>query len=146
MKRDPDLLFELRVKPWATEPTIVIRTYDANENAPGCWGAAGARINIEVRQGGCTIFPRGTLWINTPRAGTWSLDGDEAREAVLSCVEMRPGDTDEKYFANYTAEQRAWAAHNGEALSCAREWRYCDLRNGHFIGAQAARNLRRRGL
>lgn len=145
MTRDPNLLFELRVKPWANEPTIIIRAFDANENEPGYWGVAAARIDVEVRQGGQVVFPRGSLWIGTPRAGHWSLDGDEAREAVLACVAMRLGDTDADYFDHYTPTQLDWASRNGEALSCARDYRFCDPNTGNFIGSKAARNLRRKG-
>lgn len=118
-------LFTLRVQLFRKEydkRKIVIRAWDG--------GMAGSathnRIDIEVRHGGEIIFARGDTWCATP----YSIDGIEARESVLSCVAMKPGDTDEEYFASYTPKQLAWASKYGEALSGEREARYCD-KNGN---------------
>lgn len=73
------------------------------------------------------LFPLGSLWVGIPSHA--SLDGNYAKDAVLSCLAMKPGDTDREYFELYTHEQLAWAEANGEELSMVRESRYCD-RNG----------------
>ena len=70
------------------------------------------------------LFPYGSTWVGIPSHS--SLDGNYAKEAVLSCLAMRPGDADSDYFASYTPEQLSWAEANGEELECVRAWRYCD--------------------
>lgn len=76
-------------------------------------------------------------------AGT-CLDGIEAKEGVLSLVAMKPGDTDEEYFADYTEEQLAFAKEYGEALSCEREARYCNPETGGCCKSESeARRLRK---
>lgn len=123
---DTSRLFTLRIRPFATEPWITIHAFEG-----AFWPPNHTRVDVEVRQGGKVIFPRGTLWCGIP--GHASLDGDEAKESVLSLVAMRPGDTDRDYFEGYTPEQLDWATHNGEALSMEREARYCD-ENGKLKG------------
>lgn len=68
--------------------------------------------------------PFGLLWIGIP--GNQSLNGNYAKEAVLGCLSMKPGDTDPEYFTDYTPEQLSWAKENGEELYCVSQWRYCD--------------------
>lgn len=116
---DPTRVFTLRVKPFTTEPTITIHAFEGSFRPPNH-----TRLDVEVRQGGKTIFPRGTLWCGVP--GHVSIDGIEAKQTVLSLVAMRPGDTDRDYFDGYTPEQMDWAIHNGEALTVEGSARYCD--------------------
>lgn len=113
--------FTLRVRLRTDEPMIIIHAYDGPHVHP----AGRSRLDLEVRQGGRTIFARGDLWITIP--GFWATDGAKAKEAALSCVAMRPGDTDPDYFAHYSDEQLDWARANGEALSCEGENRYGDV-------------------
>jgi len=95
----------------------------------GAYSDTGHRgIDLEVRHGGKVIFPRGALYCGVP-AGT-SIEGVDARELALSTVGMRPGDTDEEYFASYTPEQRAWALEYGDAISMERSARYCNPETG----------------
>ena len=116
----PDYLFTLRVKPFRVGETITIRAFDANRTD----STGHSRIDVEVREGSTVVFPRGALYCGVP-CGT-TVDGVEARELVLSLVAMKPGDTDEEYFADYTEEQRAFADTYGEILNLARHARYCD--------------------
>lgn len=118
---DPSHLFTLHVKTWSDKRPIVIYAFDANDCDPR---TGHNRIDVEVRQGGRVIFPRGSLYCATNRWTT--VDGIEARELVLSLVAMRPGDTDDAYFDSYTEEQRAWAIAHGEALGYECMGRYCD--------------------
>jgi hypothetical protein len=110
--QDLSHLFTLRVKVRTDRLTIVIHAFDANVTD----STGHSRIDVEVRIGGKTIFPRGATWCGMPRGTT--LDGIEAKELVLSLVAMRPGDTDDDYFDNYTPEQLAFAVEYGEALGC----------------------------
>jgi hypothetical protein len=49
--------------------------------------------------------------------GSMSIDSDATLRNLLGFLTLRPGDTDEEYFANYTPAQLAWAQANGEELS-----------------------------
>ena len=122
---DPNLAFTLRLQPFnrAHDPhTIVIRAFDELG-----WDSAGRiKLTVEVRHGGKVIFPRGFLTC----AVHGTSDGIAARELVCSLVGMRPGDTDEDYFAGYSADQLAWAKAYGEHVSMIREGRYCDHKTG----------------
>lgn len=92
------------------------------------WDSEGrSRLTCEVRHGGEVIFPRGQL--HCALHGT--SDGTKARDLVLSLVGMRPGDTDEEYFSDYTDRQREWATEYGEEINLERERRYCDY-NGNL--------------
>lgn len=96
------------------------------------------RIDVEVRQGGRIIFPKGQLYCGLP--SQYSTDGIHAKELVLSLVAMKPGDTDGEYFADsslargsararpspYTDAQLAFARTYGEELDLIRQMRYCD--------------------
>jgi hypothetical protein len=46
-----------------------------------------------------------------------SIDGDETVRALLNFLTLRPGDTDEGYFEDYTKEQKDWAESEAEDLS-----------------------------
>jgi hypothetical protein len=121
---DLNHLFTLRVAVRRTGPLVVIHAFDGNHTGPH----GHSRIDVEVRLGGRVIFPRGATWCGVP-AGT-CMDGIEAKESVLSLVAMKPGDTDEDYFADYTPEQLAFAEEYGESISLERETRYCDPETG----------------
>ena len=44
------------------------------------------------------------------------IDSDDALRGLIGFLTLQPGDTDDEYFANYTAEQRAFAAGEAEQL------------------------------
>ena len=46
-----------------------------------------------------------------------AIDSDEAARALLGFLVLRPGDTDDEYFENYTEEQLNFANEHGETLS-----------------------------
>lgn len=116
---DPSFLFTLRVP--TSEGMVVIHAY---ENTQRRSNHGHTYIDIAVRLNGEQVFKRGDLYVGIP-AGT-CIDGIYAKEAVLSCVAMKPGDTDEEYFDSYTSEQRTFAESLGEELSMVRQFRYCD--------------------
>ena len=129
LRDDPAFLFELRVKPHHDRPTIIVRAWETGFQSPNH-----TRLDIEVRQGGAVIFPRGSLWCGIP--SHQSIDGIDAKECVLGLVSMRPGDTDSDYFDSYSTDQLAWANEFGEALSWEREARYCDPATGSVKSAR----------
>jgi hypothetical protein len=108
-----DFLFTLRVCVFASEPLVVVNAFEGSRRV----GGSHNQIDVEVRQGGRVVFPRGQLYCGLPSFR--SVDGPDARELVLSLVAMRPGDTDRDYFAHYTPEQLAWVDRNGDGVSYA---------------------------
>lgn len=132
---DPNVAFQLRIKIFKDDPMIIINAYDHMKGKPQ-WDSAGrVCLYVEVRQGGKIIFPKGSLYC----AQHGASDGIEARENTLSLVAIKPGDTDEEYFSDYTPEQLAWCEKYGEELSMMRELRYCDS-NGNTL----SKNVRKR--
>ena len=133
-------LFTLRVRLYNDahdKRQIVIHAFEG----PPSYGTH-TRIDVEVRHGGAVIFPRGTLYCGIP--GGTCTDGIAARKVVMSLVAMRPGDTDDEYFADYTPAQRDWAEEHGEALSCEAQSRYCDPETGGCCESEAeAKRLRK---
>lgn len=45
------------------------------------------------------------------------IDSDDALRGLLCFLTLRPGDTDEEYFANYTDAQRAFCDSDAESMS-----------------------------
>jgi len=117
LNREPDFLFTLRVCVFADEPLVVVNAFEGRDAGRGGVGGSHNQIEVEVRQGGLVVFPRGQLYCGLPTFK--SIDGPDARELVLSLVAMKPGDTDADYFADYTPEQLAWAERHGDGVSYA---------------------------
>lgn len=116
---DPNQAFELRVLDY-NRRAIQIRAFDDYGLGPD----RKQRLRIEVRHEGRMIFDRSQLWVGLPY--NWSTDGNEAREAVLGCVALQPGDTDRDYFKDYSPEQLEWVRSHGDLLGSERRFRYCD--------------------
>ena len=130
LRDDPAFLFELHIRPYSDRSTIIVRAFERS----GWMADSHTRIDVEVRQDGAVIFPRGSLWCGIP--SHQSIDGIDAKACVLGLVSMRPGDTDSDYFDSYSADQLAWANEFGEALSWEREARYCDPETGSVKSAR----------
>src|SRR5580693_4288120 len=133
---DPNHLFTLRVpvskwvppKPGQTigstvKTLVTIHAFDGGFQAPNH-----NRIDVEVRMGGKTVFPRGATYCGLTQG--FSVDGIHAKELVLSLIAMKPGDTDNEYFASYTPEQIEFAETFGEDLNMYRLDRCCDPETG----------------
>lgn len=127
MYEELNVCFRLRV--WlGNGRTLAVTAWD---NAPR---SDGHRHRIDVRarvlwtedgkRRGSTPFKRGDTWcgVNVMHA----TDSKEAKALVLSLLAMRPGDTDEEYFAFYTEEQLAFANDYSDDITCARMYRYGD--------------------
>lgn len=128
LKNDPNHLFTLHFS--LPNGYVTIHAWDARHTERE-YGHR--RIDCELwfrdTAGRRCIFPRGATYCALP-AGT-ELDSIAGRELVTSLFAMRPGDTDDEYFQEYTAEQLAWAEANGEELGVERDIRYCD-ENGNL--------------
>ena len=116
LNQEADFLFTLRVCVFASEPLVVVNAFEGRNAGRGGMGSHN-RIEVEVRQGGRVVFPRGQLYCGLPTFKP--IDGPHARELVLSLVAMKPGDTDEDFFAHYTPEQLAWVDRNADGVSYA---------------------------
>lgn len=57
----------------------------------------------------------------------WAIDSNEAIASLMGFLTLRPGDTDEDYFADYTPAQLDYCARYAEALSCEVTARYGEV-------------------
>lgn len=80
-----------------------LRTFDTNKKEPGTYGhsylayifqAPGGRVLFKGADYGVSAF--------TP------IDADETLVSLLGFLTLKPGDTDQEYFAKYTPEQLDW--------------------------------------
>lgn len=112
---------------------LAIRAFDANHTDPR---TGHQRIDVEAilyetvngTRERTVIFKRGDTYCALPYC--IPLDGNAARETVLSLVAMNPDEHDDEYFASYTEDQLAFARRFGDDISCERERRYCDESGG----------------
>jgi hypothetical protein len=51
-------------------------------------------------------------------APSHAIDSNEAVATLMSFLTLRPGDTDDEFFANYTPAQLEYCAQYAETLSC----------------------------
>lgn len=84
-------------------------------------------IGYELRMYGDSSFA-GVLFEGEDFAGSpcHADDSDATVRALLSFLTLRPGDTDESYFAGYTPHQLAWADTYAEALAMEASARFGD--------------------
>lgn len=80
-----------------------------------------------------------------------SLETDDSLvEGLMTFLTLRPGDTDEEYFANYTPEQLAFCDAHAETLQCEMGHRFqcpecgAALRKGRCSTHGSARSVRAR--
>lgn len=118
LRDTPDFLFELRLR--LGDKLCRIFAFDAKHTDL----LGHSRIDVEVWLGTAIIFSRGEIYC---AVNAWTaIDGNAAKELVLSLVAMKPGDTDDEFFDAYTDEQLAFVKSYGEEISFVRECRYCD--------------------
>lgn len=80
------------------------------------------RLAYELRQDGRVIFSGDDYGCSPLHA----IDSDQSVVSLMSFLTLRPGDTDEEYFAKHTDEQREYCEQHAEALSCEVQARFCD--------------------
>jgi hypothetical protein len=103
---------------------VTIRAFEGRRTEPNH-----TRIECELwlgspRKNRQPLFPRKDFHVGLVNGN--SLDGIEAKELVLSLFCLKPGDTDDEFFKDYTPEQLAFFKDNGDELGLIRETRYCD--------------------
>lgn len=111
-----EVLFKLRPM-----KGVVITAFEDGVDSRGA-----VKYRLRVTDGKDEVFsPEG------PGAVLWgafspydSCDGEEAKRAVLTHVALKPGDTDDEFFADYTADQINWVECHGEELSIVAFDRY----------------------
>lgn len=63
----------------------------------------------------CTLFEGSDY---SPSPG-WAIDSDASVACLMSFLTLKPGDTDDEYFAEYTPQQLDYCAKHAEMLSLA---------------------------
>lgn len=117
-----DFLFELRVnlghygKP---AKLAIIRAFEDNARP---YGPSHTALRLELQFEGKLVFSAGRIGI----PGHESIDGKSAMEGALSLFAMKPGDTDDEFFADYTEAQLDFVQSYGEEIGMIREQRFCD--------------------
>jgi hypothetical protein len=134
-----DRLFMLRVS-LAKDVVLAVAVYDVDQfSGPNgrriydrhhaiTWRARVVSREDAGKRRVCTIWKPGQQWVGIPEHAT--TDGRYAKEAVLSSLGMRPGDTDAEYFEGWNERQLDFANRYGQIISCEREQRYCDSETG----------------
>jgi hypothetical protein len=95
-------------------PSFTLRTFDTNtRDSRGCTRIAYTLTMHEGRK--ATVLFDGVDFCPSPM---YADDSDKAIAALLGFLTLRPGDTDEDYFADYTPEQLAYCDLHAETLLC----------------------------
>jgi hypothetical protein len=99
----------VRIAPYreGAGPRFYLSTWDTNTTDNGSHNVIGHRLTDET---GTTIFTGECMGVSPMTA----IDSDEALRSVITFLSLRPGDTDEEYFADYTDEQMSFAESHGE--------------------------------
>lgn len=116
MYEELNICFRLRVK-LSTGITLAVTAWDNG-------GGAHNRIDVEAailwddgihkRKRRDVVFAKGDTYCGLPSGKR--TDSDDAKELALSLLAMKPGDTDEDYFASYTEDQLRFASSYGDEL------------------------------
>ena len=105
-----ELIRTVKYNPYITnEPIFTLKLFDLNER--DSWGKR--ILAYEFLQDDEAIF-KGSDFHCSP---LYSIDSDEAVKGLLSFLTLRPGDTDEEYFDDYTARQLEFCNEHAETLS-----------------------------
>jgi hypothetical protein len=121
-------LFGLRVSPLRGMRPIHVECYSTGVDYRGA-----TTYRISVRHERRDVFPLATSPLYGAFSPLHSVDGNAAREHVLSHVSMRPSDgsgVEDDFYSSYTPEQLAWCEKWGESLHCESQARYCDPETG----------------
>lgn len=102
------------------EPLFIIR----GRLGDGSWFAVRAwqgpqcdshtTLFCELRTRDGVIFPRESSWVGIP--GYQTIDGRHAKESVVALFCLKPGDTDDDFFADYTEAQLDFVNRYAEEL------------------------------
>lgn len=102
------------MRSWTTDGFLV-ELYETGTMV-GSHTAVGYRlydVDYAIETGDASVVFEGTDY-GVPSGQT--IDGDRAVEGILGFLSLRPGDTDDEFFAGDTDRQTAWRIARGEHL------------------------------
>jgi hypothetical protein len=108
------------LNPWSGDVSARVAMIRAYERDTSSHTALYVRLYVQTTVGGEyaeITGPDGAPYSYCAVPSFESVDGDEAANLAISCVAIRPGDTDSDYFADYTEDQLAFCEAHGEHLS-----------------------------
>lgn len=111
-----ELIRTVRFSPYrkGLGPIFTLHLWDLNQR--GEWNKHVLGYRLTMREKGKTIeLFAGEDFHCAP---SHAVDSDDAVEAIMSFLTLRPGDTDEEYFDGYTQVQHDYCSEHAEALSC----------------------------
>jgi hypothetical protein len=125
-RKSPDHLRTVRFAPYrkGMGPTFVLDTWDANTyDRHGKAGIAYRLVMVEGGKRTCLFYgdraSGALLWHPMCGKAMDSREGSrDVARSIMAFLTLRPGDTDDEYFARYTQEQLDFCEHHAEALSC----------------------------
>lgn len=121
---NPNRLRNVRLRPYRTGygPRFSLTTYDTGRCDER--GSANQRYRfVQIDGKRRTVLFEGEDY--SVGAGQCS-DSDDAVAGLLEFLTLKPGDTDDEYFARYTPAQRRFADQHAEMLSCEVKARFGD--------------------
>jgi hypothetical protein len=128
-RKSPDHLRTVRFAPYRKEigRSFVLDTWDANTyDHHGKAGIAYRLVMVTHGKRECLFYgdrSNGALVWHPLCTGS-AIDSDEAIKTIMGFLTLRPGDTDDDYFAGYSQEQLDFATFHAEALSYEVEARF----------------------
>jgi len=105
------------MRPYRRGPVFSLRTWDTGRTDRRGSSIIGYRLLMDGR----ALFEGADFRCSPMDAD----DSDASMAALMSFLTLRPGDTDQEYFENYTQDQLEYCDQHAEALSC-----YCAGRFG----------------
>ncbi len=104
-------------------PWFKLETWDTGQpDRRGGW-YIGYRLT-EYDSGNATVLFEGSDFSASPM---WAVDSNECMAGLMGFLTLRPGDTDEEYFDEYTQRQLEFCDHHAESLSCEVEFRFGEI-------------------
>ena len=118
-----DRLFSLRFK--LRDGKVSITAYDCGQTYQGGRTKIFCQLNWTPVTGKASrLFPLHDFYVGVGMGQT--DDGDSAKESAVSLFCLKPGDTDDDFFKDYTPEQLEWVTSYGEELYMAKLDRFGD--------------------
>jgi hypothetical protein len=100
-------------------PTFTLVTWDTGRTGYGKY-IVGYRLTMNDSGAKSVLFEGEDFGCSPMHA----IDSDETLAGIMGFLTLRPGDTDDDYFANYTPEQLAYCSKYAEYLSSEVENRF----------------------
>jgi hypothetical protein len=104
-------------------PTFTLKTWDTYERDHMGKNVLAYQLTMRTPDGKRVVLFDGADFSCAP---SHAIDGNGCVESLMGFLTLRPGDTDDEYFANYTPEQKEYAEQYAESLSCEVQNRFCD--------------------